>query len=185
MNFFNDILNPIELPLLKEFHDAIRCDFLDFIMPGISTLCKWGLFWIALAAVLLLFRETRKTGLTVALALAIGLILCNLILKPVTARIRPYEVDTSIVLLLKKETEFSFPSGHTIASFEGAVGVFMHNRKWGAAAIVLAVLISFSRLYLMMHYFTDVIVSAILGTIIAVVAYHLGKWLIQKTKLPV
>lgn len=185
MNIFNDWLNAIELPLLKEMHGALECGFLDFLMPCVSSLCKWGAMWIILAVVLLCFKKTRRVGVTMAISLLLGLLLCNIILKPLTMRIRPYIADPTITLLLKPESEFSFPSGHTISAFEGAFSIFLHNKKWGSAALFLAALIGFSRLYLMMHYFTDVIVGALLGVVCALIAYYLGKLLIKKTKMPV
>lgn len=173
MSFFNEILNPAEFPLLKSFHDALQCRFLDATMPVISSLCKAGICWILLAAVLLIFRKTRKTSITVTLALILGLLVCNLTLKPLFARLRPYEFDTTVVLLTKKEIDFSFPSGHTMASFCASTGIFMNNRKWGAVAFAVACLIAFSRIYLMMHFFTDVIVSAILGVLLGVLAFFI------------
>ena len=173
MSFFNDILNPVEFPLLKSFHDTLQCGFLDAVMPVVSSLCKAGICWILLAAVLLIFRKTRKTAFSVALALILGLVVCNFTLKPIFARIRPYEFDTTVVLLIKKEIDFSFPSGHTMASFCASTAVFMDNRKWGAFAFAVALLIAFSRIYLMMHFFTDVIVSAILGVLLGVLAFFI------------
>lgn len=184
MNYFNDVLSPIELPMLKEFHEAVGCGFLDAVMPAVSSLCKWGILWLVLTAVMLSIKKTRKCGVTVALALFIGLVVCNLTMKPLCARIRPYELDPTIVTLLAKETDFSFPSGHTIASFGAAVGIMMHSRRWGIPALILAVLIGFSRIYLMMHFFTDVIVSAVLGTVIGILSCYIGKIIIEKTKMP-
>lgn len=184
MNIFNDVLNGIELPLLNGMHDAAECGFLDFIMPVISAFSKLGIFWIAVAAVFLCIRKTRRDGVTMLLSLAMGLVLCNFVLKPLCARVRPYVVDPSIVTLIKAENDFSFPSGHTIAAFEGAFSIFMHNKKWGGPALILAVLIGFSRLYLRMHYFTDVIAAAILGIVLAVAAYYLGRLMLKKTDLP-
>ena len=120
-----------------------------------------------------------------ALALILGFVLCNLILKPLCVRIRPYELDPEITLLISKETDFSFPSGHTMSSFASAAAIFMNSKKWGIAAFVLAALIAFSRLYLLMHFFTDVIAAAVLGTVCGVCAYFIGKLLIVKTKMPV
>lgn len=173
MHLFNDYLNAIELPLLKSLHGALECGFLDTVMPPISKLCDAGWFWIALAVILIIPKKTRRIGVTMGIALAIGLIVCNFGLKPLTARIRPYDADAAINLIIAKESEFSFPSGHSIASFEGAFAIFLYDKRWGAAALVLAALIAFSRLYLMVHYFTDVIVGALLGILFAYLAYRI------------
>ena len=102
-----------------------------------------------------------------------GLIVCNITLKPLVARIRPYdlqaELGVAIKLLCEAQHDFSFPSGHTIASFEAAVVLVKNSKKMGIPAMILAVLISFSRMYLYVHYPTDVIVSVILGTLFALI----------------
>lgn len=173
MHLFNDYLNGLELPILRGLHDTLECGFLDATMPFVSMLCTAGWFWIAAAIVLLFPRKTRKIGVTMGIALGLGLLICNFGLKPLTARIRPYDVDTAIRLIVGKESEFSFPSGHAVASFEGAFSIFLHNKKWGSAALVLATVIAFSRLYLMVHYFTDIIVGAALGMLLAFIAYKI------------
>ena len=184
MSFFNDFLNAVELPILRNMHDAIQCGFLDAVMPVISTFSKWGLGWIILALVLLIPRKTRRVGITMLISLLLSVLVCNVTLKPVVARLRPYVVDPSIKLLLSPEKEFSFPSGHTSASFSAAFAIFFLNKKWGIPAVILAVLIGFSRLYLMMHYPTDVIVSAVLGTLCALAAFYICRLVLKKTELP-
>ena len=121
------------------------------------------------------------------LALMMGLLVCNIWLKPTIARIRPYDFQMQyfmkeIPLLAGAMHDFSFPSGHTIASFEAAGAILLGNKKLGIAAIILAVLIAFSRLYLYVHYPTDVIASIILGTAFS----FIGNFLAQKImdKLP-
>ena len=123
-----------------------------------------GIFWIAIAVVLLFFSKTRKIGLGMGAALILGLLICNCMLKPLTARIRPYDYQlehfgVTIKLLIEAQHDFSFPSGHTIASFEAATVLMIHNKKAGIASMLLACLIAFSRLYLYVHYPTDVIAS--------------------------
>ncbi len=174
-------LNPFEIEFLHDLQDIIQCDFLDWFMPLVTSLANAGIFWILLAVVLLCFRQTRKVGLTMGIALIFGLLLGNLTLKPLTARIRPYDFDPSIQLLIPPESEFSFPSGHTLASFEGAVSIFAHNRKFGTAALILAALIAFSRLYLMVHYPIDVITGAILGSGFALIAVKITDRIFKKS----
>lgn len=177
-------LNQIEVGWLHALQDAVGCAFLDFVMPLITSLSNTGIFWIILAVILLFFKKTRRAGMTMGLALIFGLLLCNLTLKPLTARIRPYIFDPSIQLIVGPESEFSFPSGHTISAFEGAVGLWIHHRKAGWACIVLAALIGFSRLYLMVHYPTDVIAGMLLGIVLAFIASWCINRVIEKTKIP-
>ena len=125
------------------------------------------------AALLVVIPKTRKTGLGMAFAMMIGLLVCNVTLKPLVARIRPYdlqdELGVMIQLLCEAQHDFSFPSGHTIASFEAAVVLLKNSKKMGIPAMILAVLISFSRLYLYVHYPTDVFASIILGALFALI----------------
>ncbi len=175
-----NVFNAYEIGLLHFLHDTVQCDFLDFLMPVITSFANYGIFWILLAAVLLPFKCTRKIGVSMGIALILGLIVGNLALKPFIARIRPYDFAPSIQLLIPPEHDYSFPSGHTFASFEGAVTIFLYNRKFGSAALVLAVLIAFSRLYLMVHYPLDVIAGALLGSLFALIAVRLTRSLAEK-----
>ena len=154
---------------------------LDVVMPIITLLGDAGIFWIACAAVMLFIPKLRKTGLAMGAALVIGLLLCNVTLKPLVGRIRPYDFQmehfgNEIKLLIDAQHDFSFPSGHTIASFEAATVLLINNKKLGVPAMILAVLIAFSRLYLYVHYPTDVLASVVLGIGIA----FLGNFLVNK-----
>ena len=171
-------LNLLELPVLDWIADNLHCGFLDAVMPAITFLGNGGWFWIAVAAVMLLFKKTRKTGLMMGVALICGLLVGNMFLKPVVGRIRPYEVtDKTIELLIKTPHDFSFPSGHTLASFEAAVVLFIRERKYiGIPAMVLAALIAFSRMYLYVHYPTDILGGIVIGSAFAL----FGVWLVNK-----
>lgn len=174
-----------DLPILEWIQENVANGFLDFLMPIITIFGDAGIFWIACAAVMLIFPKTRKTGLAMGVALVMGLLVCNICLKPLVARMRPlvYEVEKlgnsaadllhSGQLLVGKPSDFSFPSGHTIASFEAAGVLMLNNKKLGIPALVLAILIAFSRMYLFVHYPTDVLVSVVLGTLFAILANYL------------
>lgn len=176
-----------DLPVLDWIAANLWCPFLNVVMPIITLLGDAGIFWIVVSAVFLVTRKYRKTGIGMMLALMMGLLICNIWLKPTIARIRPYDFQMQyfmkeIPLLAGTMHDFSFPSGHTIASFEAAVVILLNDKKLGVPAMILAFLIAFSRLYLYIHYPTDVIISIILGTAFAV----LGSFLAGKVmdKLP-
>ena len=164
-----------DLPVLDWIAANLWCPFLDAVMPIITHLGDGGIFWIALALILLCIPTTRKTGAAMGIALLMGLLVCNLALKPLVGRIRPFDFQLLqgkvIPLLIEAPRDFSFPSGHTIASFEAATVLMLRHRKAGIAALVLACLIGFSRLYLYVHYPTDVIASVVLGTLIGMIAH--------------
>lgn len=178
---FSFFAESFDLPILDWIAENLSCKALDVIMPLITMLGDAGIFWIAIAVALLIFPKTRKIGLSMGAALLIGLVVCNLTIKPLAARIRPYDYQLEhfgkqIALLVATPHDYSFPSGHTIASFEAAIALTVYNRKWGIPAIVLAAVIAFSRLYLYVHYPTDVLFSMVLSVGIA----FLACWLVKK-----
>ena len=166
-----------DLPILDWIQANLQCGILDVLMPIITYFGEDGIGWIAWAVLLLFFKKHRKTGLGMAFAMIIGLVVCNMTLKPLIGRIRPYdfqaELGITIDLLVHGLHDYSFPSGHTIASIEAATEILINNKKMGIPAMILAVLIAFSRLYLYVHYPTDVLVSIVLGVAIA----FLANWL--------
>lgn len=181
MNVWNFLAEAFDLPILDGIAAQLHCAFLDTLMPLITALGNGGIFWIALALVLICIPKYRKAGLAMGASLLIGLLVCNLTLKPLVARMRPYDYQLThfgknISLLIAKPRDYSFPSGHTIASFEAAVALTAHHKRWGIPALVLASLIAFSRLYLYVHYPTDVLASVVLGTGFA----FLGSYLVKK-----
>jgi undecaprenyl-diphosphatase len=179
--FFGLLAESFDLPVLEWIAANLRCGFLDVVMPIITLLGDAGIFWIAIAVLFMITKKYRKTGIGMMLALMMGLVVCNIWMKPTIARIRPYDFQMEyfmkeIPLLAGAMHDFSFPSGHTIASFEAAVVIALNHKKMGTAALILAVLIAFSRLYLYVHYPTDVIVSIGLGIGFA----FLSAWLVKK-----
>ena len=165
-------------PILDWIIANLRNPVFDVLMPFITIFGDAGIFWIACALVCIIIPKTRKMGLSMGLALLMGVVLCNMILKPAVGRIRPYDYQLeffqrTIPLLIDRQHDFSVPSGHTIASFEAAVAMLICNKKLGIPAMILAVLIAFSRMYLYVHYPTDVIASVILGTGLAFLAVFL------------
>lgn len=166
-------LNGWEVGLVRGLHDALQSDFLDGLMPFVTKFSNGGVLWITLAVLFLLFRKTRRMGLTMGIALLFGFLLGNLCLKPLFARIRPYDFDSSLLLIIPPETEYSFPSGHSLAAFEGAFSIFLYHRRWGAAALLFAALTAFSRVYLQVHYPLDVLCGALLGIVFAWAAFRL------------
>lgn len=170
-----------DLPILDWIAANLRCAFLDAVMPVITLLGDGGVFWILVAVALLFFPKYRKVGLGMGAALILGVLVCNVTMKPLFARIRPYDYQLehygkTIELLISAQHDFSFPSGHTLASFEAATVLAIHNRKVGIPALILACLIAFSRLYLYVHYPTDVLFAVAMGIGFG----FLGNFLVQK-----
>ena len=161
------------LDALQTIHNPV----LDTLMYAITRLGDAGIIWILLCIVLLVLPKTRKSGVILMAALLVDLVICNGILKPLVHRIRPFDVRTGIELLVKRPTDFSFPSGHTAASFASVMALYLAGEKkiW-ISSLGLAVLIAFSRLYLYVHYPTDVLGGVVAG----LAAGALGYWLVKK-----
>lgn len=149
---------------LQELHNPV----LDAIMVFITTLGDDGLFWIAVGVVCLFFKKHRKMGMQVLLSMLFTYIIGNLILKNVFARPRPCDIDTAVTMLIPRPHGHSFPSGHSMNGMVAAVALFFNNRKIGIPAVVLAVLIGFSRMYLFVHFPTDVLGGFAVAVIVAV-----------------
>lgn len=171
-----------ELGVLDWIQLHCRTGFLDAAMPVISALCGHGEVWILLAVILLAIKKHRKTGAVLILALALDVICCNMILKPLVARPRPFAYNELVELLVARPADWAFPSGHTAASF-AAVGALLaeKSRLW-KPAFALAVMIAFSRLYLYVHWPSDVLAGALLGTALGFAASRLIQCL--KKRLP-
>lgn len=174
-------LNETELPILWWIREHLTCPFLDTVMPYISSLARHGEFWILLAVILLCFKKTRKAGVAMGIAMACGFLIGNIGLKNIVARIRPYDM-VEVEVLVRHLSDFSFPSGHTLVSFNAAIALHRYHRKWGVAALALATVIALSRLYLFVHYPTDVLAGFLLALGIAFAACRLTDWLWSRKK---
>lgn len=181
--YFPDFIQNFDVLVLNKIQEFFTCDFLDAVMPAITFLGDKGWIWIALAVIMLPFKKTRKTGLMMGVALILGLIFGNGLLKNLFGRIRPYELEGALVTtpLIEKPHDFSFPSGHTLASFEAAAVVLLRCHKLPGKALtatvvtVLAALIAFSRLYLYVHFPSDILGGIILGVFFG----FCGVWIIN------
>lgn len=158
------------LDFIKEY---IKNPFFDFLMPKITSLGNGGLIWIVASIVLLAIPKYRKSGVALSFGLFLCLIIGNLTLKPLIGRTRPFDLVEGIELLITAPTDFSFPSGHTLSSTVAAVVLTMTDKRFGYFAIPLAILIAFSRLYLYVHFITDVLGGVLIGAVISTVIYFM------------
>ena len=166
-------MESVEFAILDWIQQHLRCGFLDTALPAVSWICNHGEVWIILAAVLLLRKRDRWVGVSVALALVLDLVCCNLILKPLVDRVRPFAVNTAVELLTAPPLDASFPSGHTAASFAAVFALKASGSRLWKPALVLAAAIAFSRLYLYVHWPSDVLFGAVLGPALG----YAGAWL--------
>ena len=185
----NQLAVSFDLPVLDWIQAHLQCGFLDAVMPIVTLFGEGGIFWIAWAVLMLVFPKTRKTGIAMAIALIMGVLICNVTLKPLIGRPRPYDYQlehfgVTIKLLIDAQHDYSFPSGHTIASFEAAVALLLNDKRMGIPAMVIAALVTFSRLYLYVHSPTDVIFSIIVGTAFAFIGNALAGKIADRLPAP-
>ncbi len=166
-------MNYIEAEILKYIASHVSNPFFDGLFSFISMLGNKGALWIILTLCMLIFKKTRKAGICCALSLAICLVLGNIILKPLVGRIRPYNFDTDIQIIIPPLLDASFPSGHTMASFAFAVALRKYFKNAGLFALIASVFMGLSRIYLCVHYPTDVIAGALFGIGFGIISYKI------------
>lgn len=167
-NIDNIILNFID----TMFHSP----FMDKLMPIVTRLGDKGFIWIFIAILLMITKKYRITGIIMLSSLGVSALIGNLILKPLIARERPFFMNTDYKLLITKPHDFSFPSGHTMSSFTASTVLFIRHRKIGIGALILAALIAFSRLYLYVHFPSDILAGLLMGVTVACFCSYVYKY---------
>lgn len=173
-------MNVAELKILDFIIDHFQCPFMDFLMPKISWFAEYGIFWIVIALLMVISKKYRRTGLMIGVALILGVTLGNAVIKNIVARPRPYDVcfeefGRTIDLLIKTPYDWSFPSGHSLACLEATTVLMLTEKKFGIPALIISFLVMFSRMYLYVHFLTDVLGGALLGIIFGLTGYFLMK----------
>ena len=163
--------------------ESVRNPMLDSLMKFITALGNGGMIWIGATILLLIPKKTRSIGMMSAVALLGSLIINNNIIKNIVQRPRPFVTFTDLQIIIPMPSEYSFPSGHTSSSFAAAAVFYRHlPKKLGLPSVILAGLIGFSRLYVGVHYPTDVIAGVIMGILLSYLAEFLVNLLRNKLK---
>lgn len=171
-----DMILKMDEQILLFIQNTIRHDMLTPVMKVITHLGDKGFIWIVLGILLLFWKQTRRTGCLTLISLMGSFLINNLLLKNLVARIRPYENITELELLVERAHDLSFPSGHSAASFAAAVVMYqLLPRKYGVPVLILAFLIALSRIYVGIHYPTDILGGMLSGTLIALLTVKLGR----------
>ena len=173
-------IQKLDEAILIFLQEHLQQPWLSALLVFLTTLGDRGLVWIGLGVLMLCTKKYRPCGITLLCALFLGFLCGNVILKPLIARPRPFTTFTEIELLIHPPGGYSFPSGHTLSSFAAAGVICYYHRRLGIAAGILAALIAFSRLYLFVHYPTDVITGALIGVLCAICAIFLVRFLCSR-----
>ena len=165
----------MDISILYFIQNHFHCGFTDFIFPIITSLGNFGMIWIVTGFCLVITKKYRRYGVLLFIALALTYALGDLVIKPMIARPRPFMEFPGRILLITAPYSHSFPSGHAGSSFCAATILWRANRKLGVISYTLAVLIAFSRVFLFVHYPSDVLAGAILGVLCALLVIYLSK----------
>lgn len=168
------ILN-IDNFILEFIRFNIQNNILDKIMPLITKLGDMSILWLIISFIFLINKTYRKYGILIIASLILCIVVCNLIMKPLFARVRPCDANSIMNLLISRPKDFSFPSGHTMSSFAAATIIFSANTKLGVLSLLIATLIGFSRLYLYVHYPSDVLVGLFMGVFLSIFTLYISK----------
>lgn len=168
MGAFLEAVTAWDASVITAIYENVHSAFLTMFFRIVTLLGEGGIFWIAVAVILLFFKKTRRSGICIGASLLIGVIVGNGIIKNVVARPRPYDAIEGIESVVSHLSDYSFPSGHSLCCFEAATALAMNRTWWAIPAYVGAVLVAVSRLFLFVHYPTDVICGALLGVLFGV-----------------
>lgn len=178
-----EILTEFDFAVLNGIQDTVACPFMDFLMKAVSFL-GGAVIWTIIGAIMLFFKKQRINGIYVITAVALSILVGELLIKPLFMRERPFIVN-DFPIIITPPFGTSFPSTHTLISFAAAAALFKYKKWAGLSGLGFAFLTGFSRLYLYVHFPTDVIAGAVIGALLGVavlVVGHLIKRLSERKK---
>ena len=171
------VIQDIDFAVLDWIQQHMRCGWMDWLMPKVTLLGKGAALWVCITLALLAIRRHRRVGMRMALGLVLAAVIGLLLMKNLVARPRPCWLSPDVGLLVKVPWDYSFPSGHTLMGFVCATVIALHHRRAGICAFVVAAIIAFTRLYLYVHFPTDVLAGAVLGVVLGIAACKLAdRW---------
>lgn len=169
-----EMMQQTDFRILDWIQANLRSPWLDWLAPKITFLCEKGWFWILLTLIFLIWKKHRRCGITMLIGLLLGAVIGSVLLKPLVARPRPCWINQDISILIPIPKDYSFPSGHSLISFVSSVILLLYDRRIGIPAVILAAFIALSRLYLYVHFPTDVLTGTLLGILLAFLATRIA-----------
>lgn len=162
-----DIIREIDFMVLDYIREHLRSGFLDNIMPVITAFGNMGMFWVLVALIISAKSKYRRCSMTMMIGMIAGVLIGNFVVKNIIRRDRPCWINEIGNMLIEIPQDYSFPSGHTMSSFIAATILCYYDKKFAVPSFSVAILIAFSRMYLYVHFPTDIIGGALLGIGIA------------------
>lgn len=177
-----DTITKIDIEILNWIQEYLKCEVLDLGLPIFTFLGNKGWFFIVIAVLLICISKYRKWGAYLGTSLGLGFVFGNMLIKNVVARTRPYDTVENITLLIDKLSDYSFPSGHTLAAFEffAVVCCLPVKKLYKALAGILAFIIAFSRLYLYVHFPSDVLAGMLLGSLFGLMGVRIVDMIMEE-----
>ena len=161
------IIHNFDYIILNAIQQSLRCEFLDSFTLFLSYVTTSGIIWVVAGIVMLFSRKHRASGIIMLVSLTVVFLTGDVLLKHLVNRPRPFTVNTDIALLIEPPSGSSFPSTHSAFAAASTTVLLARNKLLGFIVTVITVCIAFSRLYLYVHYPTDVLAGLMLGTICA------------------
>ena len=156
-------ITALDLSILDFIRNTLSSPVADIIMKCLTYSIEYGAMAILVFIVMMFVKKMRKTGFAVMGATLSVLLFGELILKHIVCRPRPFVVNSAIDIIIKAPSGFSFPSSHTATCFAMATAIYLFHKRLGIIAYVYAALVAFSRMYLYVHYPSDVFCGVIIG----------------------
>lgn len=162
-----------EFSLMNWMQEHMRAPLLDQVMVVFTYLGEYGAIWILTGLGLTISKKYRRYGILMLCSLLITFLTGEVLLKNIICRVRPCNINTELSMLIARPTSYSFPSGHAASSFTSAYILLRMDKRIGCVGLVVAALIALSRVYLYVHFPTDVLVGMVLGLLMAALVYFL------------
>lgn len=162
---------------IQRLHSPV---FDQIILALTNLMGSYGQIWLIVAVLLMVFKKTRMAGICILLSYALVFVMGQYGLKDLIARPRPCHIDESIELLVKCPGSYSCPSTHSAWAFAGAVSIFLYHKRMGIITFIIAAIMGFSRMYLFVHFPTDVLFGMFMGIILAILSKKIIEFIVRK-----
>ena len=164
-----ETIQNFDYAILNIIQQSLHCKFLDLLALILSYITTLGIIWFTIGIIMLLFHRTRATGIVLLVTLIFAFFTSDVLIKHFVNRPRPFTLNTDIILLINTPSGSSFPSTHSCLAAAATTVIFKKNKIFGLISAILTVCIAFSRIYLYVHYPTDVFCGLILGILCALI----------------